>query len=400
MGRAIITIYIMYNKLENKLQRIGIFGLGKTGRSVFEYFKELADHLVCYDDNLSSRQSFANDYNLKFIHDLKSKEWHFLDQIIVSPGLRHDHQIFSLASKYDIPITCDIDIFYEDNKDAIFVAITGTNGKSTTSALIAHILAFNGCDFALGGNIGTPILSLPGNKKIYVLELSSFQLDLIKIFRANIVVLLNITPDHLDRYGAMENYIESKKKIFTLIDHRSLSTAIISIDHNITEDIYGYLKTSSTSSIIPISSQNEATGGVACLPGIIYDDIKKKHIAKYQQNNELRGIHNQENIAASFAACRTLGIDADKIIKAIESFKSLPHRMQYLGNIGNIHFYNDSKATNADSASMPLQALNNIFWLGGGVLKEGGIASLKPYFKNVKKAYFYGSNKQIFASQF
>ncbi len=392
-----------------KNKNIGIFGLGKTGNAAYNALKSVAT-LICYDDNIASRDNFVITGNQALLVDLSDPKWQKLDSILLSPGLPSSHQIMQLATANNIPIISDIELLFEECPNSKFVAITGTNGKSTTTALIHHITKSAGIDYPCGGNIGVAALSLPVKKDGYVLELSSFQIDLLQNFKAHIAVLLNITPDHLDRYENMPNYIHSKERIFNKMTEGDF--AIIGVDNDITKTIKPL-----GPKIIPISSMEIQEQGVAALDGKLYDNIAEPLIFDLSENQYLLGSHNRENIAASYATCRVLGIPPKLIIQAIATFQGLAHRMQYIGKkegfIQNprlnirlnhlkmgfcISFYNDSKATNADAASKSLAALDNIYWLAGGIAKEGGISSLEPYFNKIRTAYLFGQDKLLFAS--
>lgn len=370
-----------------KNKKIGIFGLGLTGISAYKALKNVTQ-VICFDDK-NSNDIVGDDFI-----NIKDPRWTELDKILLSPGVPASNEIFKLIDKHKISITSDIDLLFEqcENKSK-FIGITGTNGKSTTTALIFHILKSAGYNYSLGGNIGAPALDLELNKDGYVLELSSFQLDLVKSFKANIAVLLNITPDHLDRHGTMESYIKAKEKIFENMDNAGF--AIIGVDNDITKNILipnGIKK-------IPISVYKLQTNGVAVIGDSIIDNIFEPITLKLLVNNSLQGIHNRENIAASYAVCRVIGMNPPEIISGIASFQGLAHRMQYVGSIQDlgINFYNDSKATNADAASKSISALDNIYWLAGGIAKEGGIYALKPLFNKIKRAYLFGKDIELFA---
>lgn len=358
--------------------------------STMDSHDDECDQIVCYDDTKAARENFTYFYGTRGLSDLAGPKWGALNKIVVSPGLPSLHKVFSLAKEHNIEITSDIDLLYEENPAAGYIGITGTNGKSTTTALIAHILKSNGLDYQCGGNIGVPALSLPLDSKGYVLELSSYQLDLLRSLKLEAAVMLNITPDHLERYGSMEKYIESKAKIFSLL--KEGAPCVIGVDNQITQSLSGKLKKA-----IFISALKAGENTVTCLKDKIIDNFFEKKEFYLKQNKFLLGAHNQENIAASYATCRYLGIAPEDIITSIESFIGLPHRMQYLGTHENISFYNDSKATNAEAAAKSIDALENIYWLAGGIAKEGGIESLAPLFSHIKKAYLFGQDKLVFA---
>lgn len=395
----------MASFLSQKHKKIGVVGLGKTGIAAWEVLNKVAK-VICYDQAKSSRDVFTKIYGSDSLVSLSDLQWQNLDKILLSPGIPLSHDIVTMANSYNIPITSDIDLLFEEvrlreGEAANFIGITGTNGKSTTTALTGHILQSCGFDYQVGGNIGFPVLAMRLDSKGYVLELSSFQLDLLNSFKAKIVVLLNITQDHLDRHNNMQGYIAAKKKIFNRMDKDSFT--IISVDNEITKNISLELQKENRTNVVPISTYEILNKGVSICNNIIYDNIFEPITINFHNNNYLQGIHNQENIAASYAACRIIGARPEQIIAAIGLFKGLPHRMQYVGTIysdhsSKINFYNDSKATNSIAASKSIAVLDNIYWLAGGMAKEGGITNLEPWFNKIHKAYLFGQDKELFAS--
>lgn len=398
----------MSSFLSQKHKNIGIVGLGKTGIAAWEVLNKVAK-VICYDQASSSRDAFTKIYGSDSLVSLSDLQWQNLDKILLSPGIPLSHDIVTMANSHNIPITSDIDLLFEEVRlrepeAANFIGITGTNGKSTTTALTGHILQSCGFDYQVGGNIGFPVLAMRLDSKGYVLELSSFQLDLLNSFKAKIVVLLNITQDHLDRHNNMQGYIAAKKKIFNRMDKDSF--AIISVDNEITKNIFLELQKENRTNVVPISIYEILNKGISICNNIIYDNIFEPITINLHNNNYLQGMHNQENIAASYAACRVIGARPEQIIAAIGLFKGLPHRMQYVGTVQklylnvptNINFYNDSKATNSMAASKSISSLDNIYWLAGGIAKEGGITELEPWFYKIRKAYLFGQDKDLFAS--
>ncbi|WP_341754825.1 UDP-N-acetylmuramoyl-L-alanine--D-glutamate ligase [Candidatus Tisiphia endosymbiont of Dioctria rufipes] len=390
----------MSSFLSQKHKNIGIVGLGKTGIAAWEVLNKVAK-VICYDQASSSRDAFTKIYGSDSLVSLSDLQWQNLDKILLSPGIPLSHDIVTMANSHNIPITSDIDLLFEEVRlrepeVANFIGITGTNGKSTTTALTGHILQSCGFDYQVGGNIGFPVLAMRLDSKGYVLELSSFQLDLLNSFKAKIVVLLNITQDHLDRHNNMQGYIAAKKKIFNRMDKDSF--AIISVDNEITKNIFLELQKENRTNVVPISTYEILNKGISICNNIIYDNIFEPITINLHNNNYLQGMHNQENIAASYTACRVIGVRSEQIIAAIGLFKGLPHRMQYVGTVQGINFYNDSKATNSMAASKSISSLDNIYWLAGGIAKEGGITELEPWFYKIRKAYLFGQDKDLFAS--
>ncbi|WP_425363067.1 UDP-N-acetylmuramoyl-L-alanine--D-glutamate ligase [Candidatus Tisiphia endosymbiont of Hybos culiciformis] len=394
----------MSSFLSQKHKNIGIVGLGKTGMAAYQSLNKVA-RIICYDQLSSSRDAFSKIYGNDNLVGLSDPRWQVLDRILLSPGVPLSHDIVTMANSRNIPITSDIDLLFEEVKfggknKTNFIGITGTNGKSTTTALTGHILQSCGFDYPVGGNIGFPALSMGLDCQGYVLELSSFQLDLLSSFKAKIAVLLNITEDHLERHNNIQGYIAAKKKIFNRMDKDSF--AIISVDNEITNNIFLEVEKENKTNVLPISVGKILDKGVSIYNNVVYDNIFEPITVNLRNNSYLQGIHNQENIAASYAACRIIGVTPEQIIAAIELFKGLPHRMQYVGTIysdhsSKINFYNDSKATNGIAASKSIAALDNIYWLAGGVAKEGGITNLEPWFNKIRKAYLFGQDKELFA---
>ena len=372
-------------------QKVGIFGLGLTGQSVYEALLDIADLIICWDDSEQNRNNFSDKYSQNNLLDIICTSWQELDKIVISPGVPHTHPIFLLAKNHNILIYSDIQLFLEENKNSKIVAITGTNGKSTTTALIGHILKSNNYDYHVGGNIGVPILQLPANAKGYILELSSFQLDLLYNFNPDIAVLLNITPDHFDRYANFEDYKASKFRVFN-----GDGIKIISIDNPILKDFYFGLKAKYGQKVITIST-NPSRHGIVCTSYMIKDNVVDKQKYDIPIFDNLLGNHNLENIAAAFAVCKMLGLSSQQIIRNLSNFRGLKHRMQYLGKKNHIKYYNDSKATNATSAAVSLSTLNNIYWLAGGIFKEESLAPIENALTNINKAYLFGKNKMLFA---
>jgi UDP-N-acetylmuramoylalanine--D-glutamate ligase len=395
---------MILNKQKNK--KIGIFGLGITGISAFNALKDCAN-VICFDDSVASQETFKINYSEDQLVPIQDAKWTKLDKIILSPNIPLEypkkHPVVEIAERYNIELSSDFEIFHEEFSEACFIGITGTNGKSTTTALTGHILNICNKRFQIGGNIGKACLTLdpPYRDAGYVFELSSFQIDLLKNFHLQVAILLNITPDHIDRHGNFENYFQSKNKILSFLNKEGV--AILAIDNENTFNIYNSLKDNRNDiKIIPISVNKRLDNGIyielqAGKRFICDNAFDKGNKYEIILNKYLQGNHNLENMLASFAATRSVGCKADDILQAISSFQGLPHRMQFAGELGNLKFYNDSKATNAESAEKSLSSLENIFWLAGGLPKEGGIQSLIYLKDKIRKAYLFGKAAEEFA---
>ncbi|MFK7973409.1 MAG: UDP-N-acetylmuramoyl-L-alanine--D-glutamate ligase [Rickettsiaceae bacterium] len=372
-------------------KKIGVIGLGITGNSVFDALQNIASTIVCWDDSEANRIKFKALYGDSYLHNIDHNIWLNLDKIVVSPGIPNSHPIFAFIKKHNLLISSDIQLFLEENINSKIIAITGTNGKSTTTSLISHILKANSLNYFLGGNIGNPVLTLPAHANGYVLELSSFQIELLPDFNPDIVVLLNITPDHLDRHGNFIEYCRVKAKAL-----KGEGIKIIGIDSLGSKERYLNLKDAGDTKLIPISTYVDYSG-VSCQADKIVDKFFNNQVYPISKLNSLLGKHNQENIAASFSVCRCLGLMPSEILPHFESFQGLKHRMQYLGKKNNISYYNDSKATNVVSAVCSLVALENTLWLAGGILKEDSLNSLDPaILNNVLKVYLFGESQEVF----
>jgi UDP-N-acetylmuramoylalanine--D-glutamate ligase len=278
------------------------------------------------------------------------------------------------------------------------VAITGTNGKSTTTALIAHLLQSAGRDAQMGGNIGVPVLALEpfARGRVYVLEVSSYQIDLAPSLHATIGILLNVTQDHLDRHGSMENYAAIKARLPAAVE--AGGTAVIGVDDDYTRAAAERIaragrRVERVSVLGPLRDGYYAEGSRI----LRASDGKTHAVAELAGIGSLRGAHNAQNAACAVATCVALGLDLPAIQNGLVSFPGLAHRMQPIGRKGKVLFVNDSKATNADSAARALSSFQDIFWIAGGKPKTGGIASLAEFFPRIRKAYLIGEAAQDFA---
>ncbi len=323
-----------------------------------------------------------------FIHP-KEYNWHEISALVLSPGVPTEpHWIVKLARRFDCKIKSDIELFLEaKTTNQKVIGVTGTNGKSTTTSLIGHILKSAGKKVAIGGNLGVPVLDLERDAEIYVIELSSFQLELMNKINVDISALLNITPDHIDRHGSMENYIAAKLKLIN-----GSKIAVIGCDNEITADIFNKF----TGNKIPISASMSPSLSFQC-PGTVIS-LKLENHSLSVSDVKINLMSNAENIAAAYAVCKILGVDSNTIINGIKSFSGLRHRNELLGKIRNVFFVNDSKATNAKSSEKAILSYENIYWIVGGKSKEGGIESLSKHFTRIRKAFLVGESTEAFAN--
>ncbi|HZB93210.1 MAG TPA: UDP-N-acetylmuramoyl-L-alanine--D-glutamate ligase, partial [Stellaceae bacterium] len=323
--------------------------------------------------------------------------------LVLSPGIPHrfpaPHPVAAEARAAGAEIIGDIELLARARPEATYVAVTGTNGKSTTTALIGHILKAAGRTVETGGNLGTPALALAplGPGGIYVLELSSYQLELTESLASRVAVLLNITPDHLDRHDGMEGYIAAKRRVFGV--RRPAENAVIGIDDAPSRAIAEALAAAGVPRIIPISAETRAPGGVFVEGGRLIDDLDRaaRPVLDLASLARLPGRHNWQNAAAAYAAARCLGLEASAIAAALRSFPGLAHRQELVATIDGVRYVNDSKATNADAAAKALACYDDIYWIAGGIAKEGGIAALAPLFPRIRRAFLIGRAAAEFA---
>ncbi len=379
-------------------QKIALFGLGGSGLATVRSLLAGGADVLAWDDNAASRDR-ARDQGIT-VSDLREADWSGFDALVLAPGvpLTHPepHWTVPLAKAAGIAIIGDIEIFCRERAarapDAPFVAITGTNGKSTTTALTAHVLREAGRDVQMGGNIGTAILSLepPAEGRVHVIELSTFQIDLTPSLAPSIGVLLNLTPDHLDRHGTMENYAAIKERVVS-----SAGLAVIGVDDAYCAAIAA--RRGEPRVRIHVEGHGEEAGDLIVQgPRIL--DSGGAGLADLTGIGSLRGAHNGQNAAVAVAVARALGIERDALAAALKSFPGLAHRMEGLGRRGRVLFVNDSKATNADSTEKALLAFRDIHWIVGGKAKEGGIEPLSPLFERVAHAYLIGASSDAFAA--
>lgn len=365
-----------------------VVGLGKSGRATVKALRDSGATVFTFDDKNPGPDDTPPE----------QWDWPALQAIIMSPGIAwyypQMHPVAVLAKQHEVPFLGDVELLYLARPNATYIAITGTNGKSTTTTLVAHILDHAGVDYTVGGNLGTPVLELP-EKDVYVLELSSYQLDLVQQFHAQVAVLLNLSPDHIDHHGSMERYVEAKKRIFA---HQSKKeVAILGVDDALSDALAKEMRANKQQCVIPVSARQKLASGVFVQHGVLHNGFALvEEAGDLRRIKSLQGEHNWQNAAAAYAACFSYGLSHAVIMEAMQTYPGLKHRMQWLGEINGVQFVNDSKATNADAAEKALKTYDNIYWIAGGVAKEGGIEPLKPYFPKIRKAYLIGEAAPAF----
>ena len=386
---------------------VAVFGLARTGLAAARALIAGRAKVALWDENPAARAA-AEAEGLPLV-DLAKADWGDFAAIMLSPGvpLTHPapHWTVEKARAEGVEIVGDIELFARtvnaapEHKRPKIVAITGTNGKSTTTALIGHLCAEAGRDVRIGGNIGYGVLGLEDmhGGAVYVLELSSYQLDLTSSLRSDVAVLLNISPDHLERHGGMEGYVAAKRRI--LLNQGKGDTAVIGVDDPWGQQICTEITSANRRTIVPISASKAMSRGVYALDGLLYDATGERaaEVADLKRARSLPGRHNWQNAAAAYAAAKGLGIDATEAAAHLMTFPGLAHRMETVGMLGRVRFVNDSKATNADAARQALSSYPKVYWIAGGQPKAGGIDSLSDLFGRISKAYLVGEAAPTFA---
>lgn len=386
---------------------VAVFGLGRTGLTAARALIAGGAKVALWDEKPASREAAAAEGFP--VVDLEAADWSQFAALMLSPGvpLTHPkpHWTVEKARAAGVEILGDVELFARTvnaapaHKRPKIIAITGTNGKSTTTALIGHLCASAGRDTRVGGNIGLGVLGLEDmhGGAVYVLELSSYQLDLTSSLHPDAVVLLNISPDHLDRHGGMDGYIAAKRRIF--LNQVKGDTAIIGVDDPWCQQICTEITAANRRTIWPISAGKAMGRGVYALQGVLYDATGERvvEVADLLRARSLPGRHNWQNAAAAYAAARAIGISVSDAVDGLMTFPGLAHRMETVGKIGKVRFVNDSKATNADAARQAMSSYPKFYWIAGGVAKAGGIDDLKDLFPRIAKAYLIGEAAQPFS---
>jgi UDP-N-acetylmuramoylalanine--D-glutamate ligase len=387
-------------------RKVAVFGLGGSGLVSASALLAGGADVVAFDDDAASVAK-ANAAGIPTA-DLRGIDWSRMAALVLAPGvpLTHPqpHWTVALATAAGVEIIGDVELFGRERAarapDAPFIAITGTNGKSTTTALIAHILRSAGRDVQMGGNIGVAILSLepPRSNRFYVIECSSYQIDLAPNLNPSIGILTNITPDHLDRHGTLEHYAAVKERLVAQSD-----LALVGVDDDLSAAIERRLD-DADHNVVPVSAERALTWGYFVRgtqivgKGANQTEAEADVLGELAGISTLRGQHNAQNAAFACAAALHCGLDPAEIAAALKSFPGLPHRLEEVGRKGHVLFVNDSKATNADSADKALSSFpGDIFWILGGKAKEGGITPLTRFFPKIAKAYLIGEATEEFA---
>ncbi|WP_323779990.1 UDP-N-acetylmuramoyl-L-alanine--D-glutamate ligase [Leisingera sp.] len=396
--------------------QVAVLGLGRSGLATARALRAGGAEPVCWDDNPAARETAeAEGFSCRDLH--KGGGFDGVAALITSPGIPHlyprPNPVIRAAMEAGVPVDNDIGLFFRSFADAEWqmhdqpprvVAVTGSNGKSTTVALLHHILQEAGRESQLAGNIGRGVLDIdpPGNGGVVVLELSSYQTELARALTPDVAVFTNLSPDHLDRHGGIGGYFAAKRRLFA---EGGPDRAVIGIDEDEGLFLAGQLsEAAGDDRVIRVSAARKLTGPgwqVFARKGFLSEYRKGRQAASIDLRGMtgLPGAHNHQNACAAYAAARTLGLAPRLIGDAMATFPGLPHRSQTIAEGGGVRYVNDSKATNVDSAVKALSAFKNIRWICGGLEKDGGLEALQGQAGNVVKAYVIGREAAGFALQ-
>ncbi|MDC3401685.1 UDP-N-acetylmuramoyl-L-alanine--D-glutamate ligase [Alphaproteobacteria bacterium] len=403
---------------------VAVYGLGMSGLSVIRALRESGNKVYASDSD-PKKCELAKNLGADII-DL-AQFMPDVERLVLSPGvpLTHPapHDVVKQANQAGVPIEGDIDLladaFAKMDAQPKVIAITGTNGKSTTTALLSHVLKQGGFNVQMGGNIGCPVtdLELPVGKDpsfVYVLELSSYQIDLLNRLPIDIAILTNITPDHLDRHGSMKGYVDAKARLFGLVKKTGL--CVVGVDGTWERELAETLK-ENNQNLVTVAFDNDENRASSVEPDFWFADQRLHRAAdisvpgslgasdlpsltpssiSFAGTDSLRGLHNAQNVAVAAAAAQALGMQDEKISDALKTFPGLDHRMKPVAKLDHVLFINDSKATNAEAARQALSSFENIFWIAGGVPKSGGLDGLDDLFPKIQCAYLIGKASQDF----
>lgn len=395
-------------------QTIAVLGLGRSGKATAAALAAGGAHVIAWDDGNDTREAAQAD-GLRIVDLTRDETWYGVTALIASPGIPHlypkPHPVIAKAYALGVPVDNDIGLFFRSyatpdwdgfDRAPRVIAVTGSNGKSTTTALIHHVLGEAGRPTQMGGNIGTGVLSLEPatDGEVVVLELSSYQTDLARALTPDVAVFTNLSPDHLDRHAGLGGYFAAKRRLFA---EGGPDRAVIGVDE--AEGLYlaGQMQMGPADDrVIRISAGQKldrAAWSVFARKGFLAEYRKGRQAGSIdlRQIKGLPGAHNHQNACAAYAACRAVGLAPRQIEAAFHSFAGLPHRSQLVAEIAGVRYVNDSKATNVDAAAKALQAFDGIRWIAGGLGKDGGIAALQPHLGHVAKAYLIGHSARDFA---
>jgi UDP-N-acetylmuramoylalanine--D-glutamate ligase len=387
-------------------KKLALFGLGASGLASASALLAGGADVIGWDDNPDTVAT-ATSAGIPTA-DLRHIDWSRISALVLAPGvpLTHPapHWSAGLAQAAAVEVIGDIELFCRERRahtpDAPFVAITGTNGKSTTTALTGHLLGLAGRDPQVGGNIGTAILSLepPCAGRVHVIEVSSYQIDLAPTLDPSVGILINVTEDHLDRHGTLREYAAVKERLVAGVQENG--TAVVGVDDNWCAAAADRIERAGKR-VVRVSVRRPLADGLYVEAQQIMQAAggSARAIVHIGGIGALRGVHNAQNAACATAAALALGLSPEAIQQGLVSFPGLAHRMEQVGRLGRVLFVNDSKATNSDSTAQALACFSDMFWIAGGKPKTGGIGSLAGFFPRIRKAYLIGEAAAGFAQE-
>jgi len=381
---------------------IGVLGLGRSGLSAARALNRCGAEVWAWDDDEGARSRAAGE-GLAPI-DLAGRDLSAVSALILSPGIPHTyptpHPIVDALKNAGVPVIGDVELLVRACPDAIYVGVTGTNGKSTTTTLIGHVLETAGRHVGVGGNLGTPALELDAlaDDGVYVLEMSSYQLEITPSFACDVAILLNISADHLDRHGGMDGYVAAKKRIFE--NRPDGQVAVIGIDDPVAAGIHAELAASGGRRVIAVSGNKKAPGGVYIEDGYLIDDLDCKAVRRCEIADiiSLPGAHNGQNAAATYASAMALGVEPAQAVRGIRSYPGLAHRQEAVSVVDGVLYVNDSKATNVDATSRALACYDFVLWIAGGRSKGDEFDALRPYLARVREAFLIGEAAETYGT--
>ena len=383
-------------------KNVGVLGLGATGISAAENLTRDGASVSAWDDS-AERRRLATGRDITITNFVQKGLGH-LDFLLVSPGIPlfhpKPHRIVLLAKQEGVRIVSDLELLQEACPTANYVGVTGTNGKSTVTALLGHLLRQSGKTIQVGGNLGNPVLDLEmlGTDGTYVLELSSYQLDLASNVFFDIAIWTNLSPDHLERHGSLGAYIRAKKKIFM----GSAGFAVVGVDDTESQNVFDELVSEGNRVVVPVSAERPIAGGISVVDGILYDaiDSSPEFVMNVTDLAHLPGSHNWHNIAIAYATTRLVGLSRSVFTERVDTYPGLPHRMEKVGLHNGVTYVNDSKATNMAAAAKALACYNKVYWIMGGRAKAIAIDEVLPMSSRISHVYTIGESGIEFEKNF
>ena len=382
-------------------EKVAVFGLGRSGLAAVEALTAGGAEVLA-DDDCDARRAAAARCGARPAR-LGEAEIAAARALVLSPGVPRGHRVPALADRAGTEVVGETELFARALRPRRadgprLVGVTGTNGKSTATALVGHLLGCAGVPVQLGSNFGVAALALDPMDAggVYALEMSSFQLELTSSLVFDVAALLNIGADHLDRHGGMAGYIAAKKRIFR---HRTAAgTAIVARDDPIAASVFDELA-GGPGRLVAVSGLSPVQGGVGADGGRLMDglDGPPRAVADLDANPALIGVHNRQNAALAWAVCRALGFKAEALADGVAGFPGLRHRLEPVTTIAGVRFVNDSKATNAAAAARALACYRRIYWIAGGRAKDADLEPVAPLLNRVRRAYLIGEAAESFA---